>query len=574
MFYGLDGEGRWASAQHGTVKIVCDGSCSSASTTFNAAGQPLTMKIGGFSDNDTYTYDPNTGRMSTYKFTVGSSPKSMQGTLTWNTNGTLRQLTITDQFNAGGAQTCTYGTSTVMGYDDLGRLLNVNCGTKWSQTFSYDPFGNITKSGSLNWMPGYNQSTNRYNLAGTSYDSNGNLLNDSFHTYKWDANENLLSIDSSTCGTNGTCLTYDALGRVVEKNVGGVFTEVQYSQLGKTSVNSGRTPNMTYYPLPGGATEVANGSTKNFLHSDWIGSARLATTPVGRALTFDRAFAPFGEMYDNFSANDKLDFTGDTQDVVAGLYDTHNRELHPNQGRWISHDPAGLDSVDPDNPQSWNRYACVLNNPLAMIDPYGLWCVWEDGTHDDDPAKGGYNEHTCQAQGGHWDPFDTIAGIQQDGQGNITTIIYTNGVICTTSECGVGETLDAFDKGLQSYSLYDLNRPDWLETLWSNADLHVEFQTEPRITAKQWFRAAIDCAVSPDPLPKMRAAADTPHDSNDTLGQNSLNRSNTIRMPNKRGRAVAVSGQPSPGLDNGAAAAAMANDWGTCVQYELDHKYW
>jgi hypothetical protein len=35
-------------------------------------------------------------------------------------------------------------------------------------------------------------------------------------------------------------------------------------------------------------------------------------------------------------------------------------------------DPAGLAAVNPTNPQSWNRYSYVLNNPLALVDPSGL----------------------------------------------------------------------------------------------------------------------------------------------------------------------------------------------------------
>lgn len=35
-------------------------------------------------------------------------------------------------------------------------------------------------------------------------------------------------------------------------------------------------------------------------------------------------------------------------------------------------DPAGLAAVDPTNPQSWNRYAYVMNNPQAFVDPLGL----------------------------------------------------------------------------------------------------------------------------------------------------------------------------------------------------------
>ena len=59
------------------------------------------------------------------------------------------------------------------------------------------------------------------------------------------------------------------------------------------------------------------------------------------------------------------------QDTAATVYDFPAREYGP-QGRWPSPDPAGLAAVDPANPQSWNRYAYVGNNPLARIDPTGL----------------------------------------------------------------------------------------------------------------------------------------------------------------------------------------------------------
>jgi len=64
--------------------------------------------------------------MKTWQFTVGS--KNETGTLTWNPNGTLNNLAIVDGFNTGGTQTCLYNPSSGMGYDDLGRLLNVSCG--------------------------------------------------------------------------------------------------------------------------------------------------------------------------------------------------------------------------------------------------------------------------------------------------------------------------------------------------------------------------------------------------------------------------------------------------------------
>lgn len=42
------------------------------------------------------------------------------------------------------------------------------------------------------------------------------------------------------------------------------------------------------------------------------------------------------------------------------------------QGRFTSPDPL-LNSGRPWEPQSWNRYSYVLNNPLRYIDPLGLY---------------------------------------------------------------------------------------------------------------------------------------------------------------------------------------------------------
>jgi len=40
----------------------------------------------------------------------------------------------------------------------------VNCGSAFSQTFSYDAFGNISKSGTYAFQPIYNIATNRFAL--------------------------------------------------------------------------------------------------------------------------------------------------------------------------------------------------------------------------------------------------------------------------------------------------------------------------------------------------------------------------------------------------------------------------
>jgi len=273
-----------------------------------------------------------------------------------------------------------------MGYDDLGRLLSANCGSAWGQTFSYDQYGNITKNGSISWAcPACYNTNNRYNTTLSSlisYDADGNLLNDTFNQYTWDVYGHPSTIGpptgTITCGSSGTCLTYDADGHMVEKNVAGVYTEILYSPVGKTAIMNGQTTSSAYFPLPAGATVYETGSTggnRYFWHKDWEGSVRFASTVSNRGSFFDRAYAPFGETYNNFGSISGVAVSGKTKDTVLGTYDTQNREQNPNQGRWISPDPAGLAAANFTNPQTWNRYAYVTNMPLNTVDPLGLFSI-------------------------------------------------------------------------------------------------------------------------------------------------------------------------------------------------------
>jgi RHS repeat-associated protein len=300
--------------------------------------------------------------MTQYKYNVGS--QSVTGNLTWNANGSLATLGITDQLNAANSQTCNFS------HDDLARITGMtgaSC-TAWTQTFGLDPFGNITKSGSISFQPTYSASTNRFLTipGGTpTYDANGNLTYDLSHSYTWDAEGTALSIDTVN-------LTYDALGRMVEQNRSGSYTEIVYGPTGgKLALMNGQSPQKAFVPLPAGATAVYTSTgLAYYRHADWLGSSRLASAPT-RTKYFDVAYAPYGESYAGSGTTD-LDFTGQNQDTVSGMYDFLYREYHPTQGRWISPDPAGLGVVDPANPQSWNRYAYVQNNPLSLVDPLGL----------------------------------------------------------------------------------------------------------------------------------------------------------------------------------------------------------
>ncbi len=103
--------------------------------------------------------------------------------------------------------------------------------------------------------------------------------------------------------------------------------------------------------------------------------------------------------------------TGKERDQESGLDNFGARYYGSNMGRFTSPDPSGLALADITNPQSFNLYSYVLNNPLSFIDPNGLECVWDDGSFDSADDKQTGSHGGCSAQGGTYvDPkaFSTL----------------------------------------------------------------------------------------------------------------------------------------------------------------------
>jgi len=78
-------------------------------------------------------------------------------------------------------------------------------------------------------------------------------------------------------------------------------------------------------------------------------------------------------------------FTGQKRDNETGLDYFEARYFSAPLGRFTSPDPL-LNSGRPNNPQTWNRYAYVLNNPLRFIDPTGLY-EWDTDNCKKDDTK-------------------------------------------------------------------------------------------------------------------------------------------------------------------------------------------
>jgi len=83
--------------------------------------------------------------------------------------------------------------------------------------------------------------------------------------------------------------------------------------------------------------------------------------------------------------------SGKERDAETGLDYFGARYLSSAQGRWTSPDPTYL-SVNAFNPQSWNRYSYVLNNPLLYVDPMGLWELYAEDLYKIKKKKDGTEE--------------------------------------------------------------------------------------------------------------------------------------------------------------------------------------
>ncbi len=371
MTYGLDGEGRTSAAKVNSTVMVYG-------TTFNAASQPTAVNlINSSSDNDAYTWDPDTGRMTGYSFTVGATPATLSAIVGWNQNGTLKSIATTDGFNSGGSVTClSSASSSPGGYDDWNRLILFDCGSgNWGQTFGYDIYDNLSKAvitspshTGTTWDPGYSPSTNQF--SGGTFDNNGNTQADGNGNY-WGWNEfskmawyNTSSL-APTCGSAGKCATYDAFGRMIEQSNGTSWREYWFTQGGNVQM-TGTTANFGSFPTAAGTVMITgNNGSQYYLHNDWLGNARITSTHA-RVIRLDQAYTPYGEIFANFgTAAGNLDvFAGTTSNFNTGTqWDTPNRSL-AYFGRWLSPDPSGQGG-------QWNRYA-YPTNPNSYVDPSGL----------------------------------------------------------------------------------------------------------------------------------------------------------------------------------------------------------
>jgi RHS repeat-associated protein len=218
---------------------------------------------------------------------------------------------------------------------------------------------------------------------GLSYDAAGNLQNDGNHSYAYDAENRIVSVDNGA-----DTYVYDAEGKRVQQKIGSQTCSHWYDQRGRVVIRASAAGATcaTYqrYAYVGNTllgtytNYAANQSIAPFFyaHGDWTGTERArvdSTTGTSCqtvvSLSFGDGQVVKGTCGTVTSDLDFHHFTGKERDAESGLDNFGARYHASTMGRFMTPDSPSYSNRK--NPQSWNLYAYALNNPVSFRDADG-----------------------------------------------------------------------------------------------------------------------------------------------------------------------------------------------------------
>jgi RHS repeat-associated protein len=267
-------------------------------------------------------------------------------------------------------------------YDSLNRLAtaNENSGSAWSQTNNYDRYGNRRIDfGGGTYNLAFGSTTNKITTSGYSYDSAGNLTDDTVHDYTFDAENKILKVDTVTA------YRYDGEGQRVRKLVG-ENTRFIYGVAGSLVAEyDGSSGSLTKEYVNGGGLQATITPTDGtrYTTSDNLGSPRIVTNSSAGVVSRND-YMPFGEEISNgvggrtsgmgFGVADgvRQQFTGQERDNETGLDYFNARYFASSQGRFTTADPILIHEARINDPQQLNLYSYARNCPNILTDSTGM----------------------------------------------------------------------------------------------------------------------------------------------------------------------------------------------------------
>jgi RHS repeat-associated protein len=349
-----------------------------SSSGYNAAGEVLSATYGN-GVAATFTYNARLQLASLAYAKSGANLFSLAYNYGTGNNGQIQSITD----NVDNGRTVNYT------YDAWSRLKTAaTVGSTpypaWGLSWSYDRYGNRKQesilSGCVSPMTCPTNSvtpsatTNRITDAGYAYDLAGNMTADGSNTLTYDAENR---VTNSVNGGSAGAYAFDGNSLRVKKTVSGATTVYVFSgtkviaEYASGAAPSSPSKEYIYAgsQLLATLTGPPASATTAYHIADHL-SPRVTTDSTG-VVTGKQAQYPFGEDWYASSSTTKFKFTSYERDSESGNDYAMMRTSVNRLGRFSSPDPlAG--SIG--NPQSLNRYAYVLNDPLSLIDPLGLGC--------------------------------------------------------------------------------------------------------------------------------------------------------------------------------------------------------
>jgi RHS repeat-associated protein len=241
------------------------------------------------------------------------------------------------------------------------------------------------------------QSTEGANTTNYQYDKNGSMTKKTLSTdntvYTYDGARRLK--DVSLNGTSQASFTYDGNGaRTTKSTSSGTTTYVNDTRaLTQVLQETKGATMLTYVP---GVLQHDSSLTGNaqwsYFHQDAQNNRALTdnTTSVSKRWEYE----PFGSIrtQTGTGASD-FQYAGEQRDSETGLINLRARYYDPAIGRFVSRD---LMSGTAGFPQSYNRYAYVLNNPVRKVDPSGYSS--DEGKDKPTEAEKDQTRSTTEAQ--------------------------------------------------------------------------------------------------------------------------------------------------------------------------------
>jgi RHS repeat-associated protein len=306
-------------------------------------------------------------------------------------------------------------------YDSLGRLTEMATSGATTESYLYDRYGNQirrTTSSGTQFMD-VTETTNRLS-SGYTYDPAGNVISgDSYalsydalgqaatksytatttfnETYIYSASEERIGVQTSNTAESSSWWYWSV------RDEGGKVLR-QY----KTSANDPTQPALWIEDyvwrdglLLGGERPAILGGRRHF-HLDHLGSPRLITSDSGQIVS-SHDYLPFGgesssisqegPSADGFDREEPLKFIGHERDYAGGFGREDGHAIDYMHARYYSAGISRFLSVDPvegtpHEPQTWNRYIYVYNNPLNYVDRDGLYpCMVKGSDGKDHPGE-------------------------------------------------------------------------------------------------------------------------------------------------------------------------------------------